>query len=383
MPQPTVTISNLISYWRTLPAGPDNPLHSYGVPSYFDLQLLGYVTGDSWLDAWCLNPFKDIDGNRSTYTATVYSSYELNLLPSAINPANLGKVNWLINQTIETEIEGFSSQYNYGEVQSAIWNLMGYKVLVNGDDINADGTVLADDVVALVNLANEHGSFVPDNAEYIGVILDPVAADGTHLQPIITMVHPASLGDYVWEDRNANGIQEAVETGINGATVNLWRDLNGSGTRDLVNELLATTITNTKDGKAGYYEFKGLTPGLEYQVEFVQPTGLIGVSPAMQGDTALDSNGVKQPSGQIYSGKIYLNPSDFNQTIDQGFYNPFGEFVSRAGLGNYVWVDSNANGLQDSDEFGVKDVTVELIGGGVDGKIGVGGDDTAYPRPLT
>jgi hypothetical protein len=232
MPQPTVTISNLISYWRTLPAGPDNPLHSYGVPSYFDLQLLGYVTGDSWLDAWCLNPFKDIDGNRSTYTATVYSSYELNLLPSAINPANLGKVNWLINQTIETEIEGFSSQYNYGEVQSAIWNLMGYKVLVNGDDINADGTVLADDVVALVNLANEHGSFVPDNAEYIGVILDPVAADGTHLQPIITMVHPASLGDYVWEDRNANGIQDDGETGINGATVNLWRDLNGNGVRD-------------------------------------------------------------------------------------------------------------------------------------------------------
>ena len=101
MPQPTVTISNLISYWRTVPAhDPDNLLPSYGVSSYFDLQLSGYVTGASWLDAWCLNPNKDIDGNLSTYTATVYSSYELNLLPSGIvaNPANLGKVNWLINQ---------------------------------------------------------------------------------------------------------------------------------------------------------------------------------------------------------------------------------------------------------------------------------------------
>jgi hypothetical protein len=93
----------------------------------------------------------------------------------------------------------------------------------------------------------------------------------------------------------------------------------------------------------------------------------------------LDSNGVKQPSGQINSGKIYLNPSDFNQTIDQGFYNSSGEVCDpwRA-LADYVWVDSNANGLQDSDEFGVKDVTVVLIGGGVDGKInGIGDDDTS------
>jgi serine-aspartate repeat-containing protein C/D/E len=32
----------------------------------------------------------------------------------------------------------------------------------------------------------------------------------------------ASLGDYVWEDTNADGIQDGTETGINGVTVTLF-----------------------------------------------------------------------------------------------------------------------------------------------------------------
>jgi hypothetical protein len=108
---------------------------------------------------------------------------------------------------------------------------------------------------------------------------------------------------------------------------------------------------------------------------------LIGVSAANQGsDTALDSNGVKQ-SGQINSEKIYLNPGDFNQTIDQGFYNSFDNLVPKASLGDYVWIDSNVNGLQDADEVGVAGVTVVLTGGGADGTInGIG--DTTTPPPL-
>ncbi len=32
---------------------------------------------------------------------------------------------------------------------------------------------------------------------------------------------PSSLGDYVWEDLNANGIQDDGDTGVEGVTVNL------------------------------------------------------------------------------------------------------------------------------------------------------------------
>jgi hypothetical protein len=194
----------------------------------------------------------------------------------------------------------------------------------------------------------------------------------------------AKLGDYVWDDVNANGIQDDGSTGIDGATVNLWRDLNGNGSFDGGLELLATTTTgddpHTAGIQTGYYEFKGLTPGLEYQVEFVRPLHLNAISPTTQGsDIQLDSNGVQQPSGQIYSAKIYLSPGEFNQSIDQGFYykSPPSEGGDPwASLGDYVWIDSNTNGLQDSGEVGLAGVTVVLTGGGADGKINGIGDTT-------
>ena len=47
-----------------------------------------------------------------------------------------------------------------------------------------------------------------------------------------------------------------------------------------------------------------------------------------------------------------------------------------AALGDRVWFDDNQNGLQDDGEQGVQGVTVTLTGGGADGVIGTGDDDT-------
>ncbi|MEM9137768.1 MAG: SdrD B-like domain-containing protein, partial [Cyanobacteria bacterium P01_F01_bin.42] len=47
-----------------------------------------------------------------------------------------------------------------------------------------------------------------------------------------------------------------------------------------------------------------------------------------------------------------------------------------AGLGDFVFNDANENGVQDPTEDGVAGVEVTLIGGGADGVIGTGGDDT-------
>ena len=46
----------------------------------------------------------------------------------------------------------------------------------------------------------------------------------------------AMLGDYVWDDKNANGIQdpEDVERGINGVTVKLLGDEDGDGDLDFL-----------------------------------------------------------------------------------------------------------------------------------------------------
>jgi hypothetical protein len=288
--------------------------------------------------------------------AKIYSSYELGLLgtdlPRIGNQQNLDLVNWIINQNFTA-----NPQYNYGEVQAAIWTLLGDSYNPNGSDLTAQGPVILDDVNAIVTAAQANGeNFVPDTNQFIAVVFDP----GNNQQPFIGQIKAAALGDFVWNDLNANGIQDFGEPGIAEAIVNLVRDINGDGDFLDDNELLQTTKTDS----TGFYKFKGLTPSLEYQVQFSLPTGFNTVSPRqVTGSTpANDSDG-------LLSNKVYLSPGEYNQTIDSGFYK-------LASLGDRVWEDSNGDGLQNDGATGISGQTVTLIGGGTDGVIGTGGDDT-------
>jgi len=69
----------------------------------------------------------------------------------------------------------------------------------------------------------------------------------------------ASIGDYVWEDANMDGIQDDGESGISGVTVNLY---------DGANNFVGSTTTDA----TGYYLFDNLVPG-DYFVEFKKPEG--------------------------------------------------------------------------------------------------------------
>ncbi|MBK7468758.1 MAG: hypothetical protein IPJ43_19335 [Saprospiraceae bacterium] len=67
----------------------------------------------------------------------------------------------------------------------------------------------------------------------------------------LTQVYqPASLGNYVWEDLNKNGIQEAGEPGK-------WSN---SIVEECRRNVLQTTVTTTNAGTAGYYQFTNLAP---------------------------------------------------------------------------------------------------------------------------
>ncbi|WP_165774607.1 SdrD B-like domain-containing protein [Candidatus Viridilinea mediisalina] len=146
-----------------------------------------------------------------------------------------------------------------------------------------------------------------------------------------------SLGDRVWFDRNANGIQDADEQGIPGVTVRLYA---GDGTT-----LLATTTTDEN----GFYTFPDLGPG-EYIIEFVPPTGY-HISPPNQGDNrAGDSD--PDPTTRR-TGVITLEPGGNDNTWDAGLYE-------RVRIGNFVWDDINNNGLLDADEMGIPNVEVRL-----------------------
>jgi len=120
-----------------------------------------------------------------------------------------------------------------------------------------------------------------------------------------------SIGNFVWNDANFNGIQDLGELGLAGVTVRL---------RDANNNLLATTTTNSN----GQYEFLNLC-NATYLVEVVTPSGYAPTVVGAGGDSGQDSN----PSPSIV---VLSTGNSSNQSTDFGFFRTscsgvIGEFV--------------------------------------------------------
>ncbi|MCP3946322.1 SdrD B-like domain-containing protein, partial [Herbaspirillum sp.] len=157
------------------------------------------------------------------------------------------------------------------------------------------------------------------------------------------MVTPAlaSLGDFVWYDADQDGVQGAGEPGISGVTVKLINPDTGA--------VIRTTAT---DG-SGYYGFGSLAPG-SYAVEFELPAGYSSFTGRNQGtDDAADSD-ADTATGRTET--VTLSAGDNNLTVDAGMFSP----TEIAGLGDFVWQDTDEDGIQDVGEPGISDVTVNL-----------------------
>jgi hypothetical protein len=113
-----------------------------------------------------------------------------------------------------------------------------------------------------------------------------------------------AIGDFVWNDLNNNGIQDAGEPGINGVVLSLTYP---DGT------IKTATTGNSPSGSAGYYQFTGLCAG-DYAVAVnpsTVPPGLTPTACGLGGNPALDSN---------CSGAVTLSGSSTtDETIDFGF----------------------------------------------------------------
>ncbi|MGK7941738.1 MAG: SdrD B-like domain-containing protein, partial [Crocosphaera sp.] len=159
------------------------------------------------------------------------------------------------------------------------------------------------------------------------------------------LLRKASLGDYVWLDENANGIQEEGENGVEGVTLTLT----GGGEDGVIGTADDTTTTTTTD-ETGFYQFTNLNPGEEYQVNFETPDGYFLSNQDAANDDTVDSDADSNGDSPI----VTLSSGEHNPTIDAGVYQP-------VGLGDRVWLDSNGNGIQDDGEQGVEGVTVTLV----------------------
>lgn len=145
-----------------------------------------------------------------------------------------------------------------------------------------------------------------------------------------------SIGDFVWNDLNRNGIQNSDEPGIN--NIRVWL-------KDSFSNLVATATTTGN----GFYQFGGLCAGT-YRVEVdnsTLPSGM-GASPANATDGTKDSNNI--PAAVILDADNSSDP-----TVDFGYYSP-----CSGSIGDMVWLDANRDGIQNFGETGINGVTVTL-----------------------
>jgi hypothetical protein len=200
------------------------------------------------------------------------------------------------------------------------------------------------------------------------------------------MYQPVSLGNLVWNDYNNNGVVDGGESGIDGVTVNLYRDANGNGQID-AGEFVATQPTSG----GGQYRFDNLAPG-SYLAQLdpsnfsgagvlagyhsstggistnLSATGPYEPAPGPNNDVNDDDNGNTVSGQGVVSALILLTSggeptNDGDSDANSNLSIDFGVFLP-ASLGSVVWYDTDKDGVLEPGEAGVPGVTVTLYDSG-------------------
>lgn len=279
-----------------------------GDSSYLDVTI--QTGGPLVLDGWCVDTDTGILPNR-VYTARVYSLGDPEVpgffdYPAALG--NLDRVLYILNQSYPGKTAPNGTLYTYGDVQRAIWSLVENNQATGGlGDWSQDRV----DAILADAAANGEGYFPACGGTTI-LFLNPVlrgcdlATPNTQtIAQIIIVEVPlecASIGDFVWQDFDYDGIQDAHEPGVPGVTVQLL---------DCLGNVLAETTTDAD----GYYLFADLIPG-NYLIRVLAPVGYV-LSPQDQGsDDAVDSDA----DADGFMACTTLEPGEHDPTWDAGLY---------------------------------------------------------------
>jgi hypothetical protein len=151
-----------------------------------------------------------------------------------------------------------------------------------------------------------------------------------------------AIGDFVWLDANANGIQDDGEPGLANVTVRLY----------VTDGELETLLDTATTDEQGLYLFEELDLTLTYFLEFVLPDGHAFGPPGQGEDDALDSDVIDALTGRTAPFTILVGD---NLHWDVGLI-PLGT------IEGLVWHDENGNGLLDDEEAGLAgwDVFLDL-----------------------
>jgi len=149
-----------------------------------------------------------------------------------------------------------------------------------------------------------------------------------------------SIGDFVFDDLDGDGVQDPNEPGLEGVELILYKCDGTEVRRD-------TTDVN------GAYLFDFLLPLMEYYIvaDLGNYAPEYGFADQNQGSNEeLDSDVNLNGIGEC----IHIGPGEMYEDYDVGL-------VKLASLGDFVWEDVNGNGQQDFGDSGIEDVIVVLI----------------------
>jgi hypothetical protein len=225
--------------------------------------------------------------------------------------------------------------------------------------------------------------------------MSSVSVDGVHsnlLQDFGYQRYLGSVGDTVYWDANENGTQDLGEPGISGVTVELydcaWTD-DGDGAFEGATEgtscsaILGTATTTADDpgtvsDESGKYLFANLDelatnryyvirvitsslPGTFGAKNGVGVTTYLTADPETDGAVCTNLTGSTDPQSTVCESQnmVQVFRDGLNYTGGDFGYN-ITNLANYGKFGDYVWIDSNANGLRDSGEAGIAGITVWL-----------------------
>ena len=291
-----------------------------------DYGLYQETTGGGGSDENVINGivFEDLDGNG------LYDGGEPRL--NDIRVSLITSAGALMDNTITSA----------GNLGDGFYEFTGFPNLEYTLEFELDGETFATAINAGTNTGLD-SDIILDNGVYKTETLDYTS--GATMEGVNAgFYYPVSIGDYVWFDFNANGLQDEDEPGANDYIIRLY-----DGTGQQV--LMTTTKTHPTSGENGYYTFNDLRPG-DYYIGLNMSFGT-SVTTENAGDESLDSD-VDNSNGAGTTATLTLISGEENLDTDIGVLSTPGS------VGNYLWLDNNGNGIQDTGEPGMNDVGVKL-----------------------
>jgi len=262
----------------------------YGTASWFDMTLSDIQPGYDVINGshlgWCIQINTSMTRGVN-HTVQLNSSYDP-AMPERFQSSNWDKVNYILN----------NKQGSRESIQNAIWYFI-CNLSYPSNDTQAQ---------AMIAAANGNGiGFIPDPGETIAILVDVINGEYSIQRTFFEMQLPpiVTLGDFVWNDLDANGIQDGGEPGIQGVTVGLYSP-NG------------TQVDSVTTDSHGYYSFGIFLPG-EYYIKFTLPNGY-RFSLKDQGTDDLKDSDAYPSNGS--TDIAFFNATQNDASWDAGMYVP-------------------------------------------------------------